>query len=1037
LFLTFLIFFGAIFPLRAQTAVLENYNLTRYTDENGLPQNSVKSIAADQAGFIWLATENGLVRFDGQHFNVFSKFNLSINDDRFFAIQPSMENSGLNKNNRRLIAAADGYEFAVIQDGKTVADSSYKRLIKSLPFIERGFSKTYIATGSPTYIPDMDVGKEHYIIPVSNGNGTFYLCDRVSVSFYDRGKKKSRISLNNHFKNFFIINGHLYYYNLNGTITGIEQSSISQFSLSGDILADPLYKGTKEGVSVYWNGANEMAFLYLNKNIYLLSTGRNGKMSTKLLVRNFDLISRNIHTFYYNSVDQSLFLGSVTEGFFVLRRQSFLTLTASGTEMDNVFYAQGNYRDNTVITPKGFVIGLNESLGAATVQRFPAFKDAGDDGRGLVVDKNGLIYVKHFNFLYQLDSYGSKVLNKWDLTDEIKQIYLGRDGVIWLGMKSNGLYRLDPNRLDSGPSFFVKGALTAVSYITARSDEWLLVGTEHGLFQLNVVTRKQQLLSGTDKMFIKSIHVSKSEEIWMTARDKGIMLFRENKLVVFPLDKNKYLAAAHCVFEDLNGFLWIPANKGLFSLQKNDFLRYAEEKIKGNDLSGTELFYQYYDKQDGFLTNEFNGGCQPCAVRLPNGYVSLPSLKGLVWFKPEKVVNPSQKGTILFDKVVYNEKLYHGLSDILSIPVSAKRIRFYFSVPYFGHPDNLQCSYAFVKRGSENELPEWTPMITSDLSIYFSALNSGEYTLLVKKINGFGKDNYTIKRLFITVPLLWYETMWAKFVFGVIMLIFIYCILQIRLYRLNRQNIKLEGKIAMRTQELETSRIEQGKQLQIMSRLLTSMSHDIQSPLNFIVRTSVSVPKLIKRGEFEEVSEIVGLIRESSENMSALVADLLNYIKAYVYGKSMNFEEIQLALIVEDKLAVFKGMNELNGNQVVTSIPADMTVFSDYQMLYIVLNNLIDNATKFTSNGVINVHAYQTETKIHLVISNNGLPLSPGLLLMFNQRSTTFGGNNTERSPTGLGFFLVKEITELIHVGLEVTQTETTNFVLIFDKYHE
>ena len=51
----------------------QQFSVQNYTDENGLPQNSVKSIATDNAGFIWLATENGLVRYDGHQFDLFDK----------------------------------------------------------------------------------------------------------------------------------------------------------------------------------------------------------------------------------------------------------------------------------------------------------------------------------------------------------------------------------------------------------------------------------------------------------------------------------------------------------------------------------------------------------------------------------------------------------------------------------------------------------------------------------------------------------------------------------------------------------------------------------------------------------------------------------------------------------------------------------------------------------------------------------------------------------------------------------------------------
>ena len=55
-----------------------------------MPQNSVRSLAADAEGFVWIATENGLARFDGQRFNVFDKSFVGTTSNRFYMLSPSM-----------------------------------------------------------------------------------------------------------------------------------------------------------------------------------------------------------------------------------------------------------------------------------------------------------------------------------------------------------------------------------------------------------------------------------------------------------------------------------------------------------------------------------------------------------------------------------------------------------------------------------------------------------------------------------------------------------------------------------------------------------------------------------------------------------------------------------------------------------------------------------------------------------------------------------------------------------------------------------
>src|SRR5215472_4176581 len=60
------------------------YRFDAWTTDNGLPQNSVRAIIQTRDGYLWLATSDGLVRFDGVHFTIFNKGSSpGINSNRF------------------------------------------------------------------------------------------------------------------------------------------------------------------------------------------------------------------------------------------------------------------------------------------------------------------------------------------------------------------------------------------------------------------------------------------------------------------------------------------------------------------------------------------------------------------------------------------------------------------------------------------------------------------------------------------------------------------------------------------------------------------------------------------------------------------------------------------------------------------------------------------------------------------------------------------------------------------------------------------
>ena len=58
-----------------QQSSLPEYQVTRWTSENGLPQNTIKALAQTRDGYLWFGTLKGLARFDGWKFKIFDRDN--------------------------------------------------------------------------------------------------------------------------------------------------------------------------------------------------------------------------------------------------------------------------------------------------------------------------------------------------------------------------------------------------------------------------------------------------------------------------------------------------------------------------------------------------------------------------------------------------------------------------------------------------------------------------------------------------------------------------------------------------------------------------------------------------------------------------------------------------------------------------------------------------------------------------------------------------------------------------------------------------
>lgn len=1051
--LTLLIFLGFLWPdtLSAQ----KHYTVAHYTGDNGLPQNSVKDMTADSEGFIWLGTEDGLVRFDGRNFYVYNRFNLGLVNTRVTnmqAVRRTPERSVSNQKNKSVYVYFYQGQDVLVENGKAVISPGYyNRREENLHTVKK--DSVFLAVGVPHPLKGI-TSLFRYFLMVGAGDSDFYLCEKNQISYY-KGWKKKYVFDSHHEElwNFFTLRRWLYCLNENGTITGVFNRRKIEMPISGDILKDANYQTGKKQITLFWNAISDQAFLYLKKNFYLLNQSADGCLTTRLLIEDFDLVANDIQKVHYDKDFDRVYFGSKTKGFFVLSRQRFQALTIGNDNNRNVFYAGVRYGYNTILTSIGRVVGKDIVTGKLIDQVIPAIAKLNPFDPYLIArDKNNTLWIKNAATVFHMNAKNDKMIGKWRFQYDVESIHQAKDGKLWLGVTHQGLYSINPDNNNTTLKAYVQRPLLHITQLESKSATTLLVGTTTGLYTVEIPSKKIRLIQATKGLHIKSIHVFNKNQIWITALETGLMLLNDRgDLVKFPMDKEKYLSSPHCAVSDEKGYLWIPTNRGLFQMAIKDLVQYAALELKEkpkesfwlkSDPVKNELFYKYHTKDEGFNTNEFNGGCEPCGVKLNNGYISLPSLNGLVWFKPEEVNANGPGGSIVVDKVEVGKELLSSAGDTIRFPLNPKQVKLHFATAFSGNDYNVNVSYALVKQYASVLPSDWIALDGKESDIRFSSLNSGNYTLLIRKLNGFGLNNYAIKKIYFHVPLFWYETWWAKLFLGVVLLTGVYFYNKFKIRQVKRENARLEEVVERRTQrlnvalvELEESKTEMTRQIHMLSRLLASMTHDVQSPLNYISLTSGGIRKMVDQGNFNDVSNLGDLISDSSKRMGRMLRDLLDYIKIQVYGNRMKFEDIELRALVENKLEILKNVIALNGSAFSNDVPPGLTVFSDYQMLSIVIHNLIDNAAKFTHKGKICVQGIMyADNKVELIISNTATGVPDDLMEMINSTEEEFSEPTEKpRKKTGMGLLIVKEISMLVGVTLKVTQTEMTRFHLYFE----
>jgi len=977
-----------------------HYHLQHFTDENGLPQNSVKFIAEDKAGYVWLATENGLVRLEsGRYIRNFSKNELDISSSRISCLYST---TGDNE----LFALTEFHQLIGISCGKaTVQQNMTANGNADAALIYKEGADTYPVIGLPN-LYEKNIRANRYLIPAKRNS--FFLIYKDSIDFIGEHQQQFRIAF--HYTSpwsFFSMKGQLYYLNASGEAMVFNGREMETVAFTGDILQNPAYRSRRRYLKLYWNFAAEQTFVYLDEHCYVLQRMPDGSLHTRLVVDGFDFVSNRIMSVYYDAVHERAFLGSVTRGLYVFTRQPFNVLSGEQNSDDEVYYAQAELEGNQVLTAQGM---LFDSAGRSSMFGQIGAYSFTNDRYSMVIDSSENVWYKNEQTLYKFNSKG-RLLWQWEGPSPITQLYMGKDGPLWIGTKTAGLYRLPQAMPEHAPELVVEQLVNA-TYLQQETADLLWMGNKRGLYRLHIASRSIDTIKELNGKHIRSLNIPRPGEVWITTYDDGFFLYRKNRLHVFPLDEHKYLQTVHCLVEDDKGYCWITTNKGLFQAARKDLLAYADDQQ-------SYVYYLYYGKDRGFKTNEFNGGCEPCGVKWSNGNISFPSMDGLVYFDPNRISAELPDKELYIEEAVLNGKLV-PLNDSLVLPNTFQQLKLSVSTPYFGDAANLQVSYALTA-ASQEDSTVWLPL-GNDHTLSFSTLPSGTYQLRIRKINGFGKNNYTEKVLLITVQQAYYETAWFRLLVLLALIIAFAVYTRVRTYKIKQQNRVLETRVTERTAELQTilvslaaSEKKLRRQARTQERLMASITHDIKTPMKYLMMLAGNMSWKNKETMGPEMmTRSARAIYDTSYRMYYLLENLIQYIRTHIKNGTAVTEDVDLHELLEEKIDIFHSIALTRSTSIVNNVPPDLQFRADYQVLAVVLHNLLDNAVKNTVDGVIRFSAENGNGKISIIVEDAGTGLPPAVLNWINGYH---GLNGEATSPMygGIGLLIVLELLELVN----------------------
>lgn len=788
--------------LLAQKTNSDYYALWHSADDNTLPQNSVKSIAKDKFGYIWLSTENGLVRYDGQYFKTFNSENsigIKSNRMRHFYGNPNLDTIYI-KNDIGQYFTITNRQFKFIQEEKILGK------------FKSTFTKNY-KTG---------ISLEDQKIYLKSQD--YYKITPDSILLFNSKNKRlfetPKFSENNNF--VFSTSGRLF----------ISEYGNQYFSLIHNKFFSHTFDSNFEIDQIFRNDLMQQSLIQSGENLYFLQL-KKGKLIPKLVYSGFNK-KDNINCFFYDEISKILYLGSASKGLLIIKEKAFKAL--EGKNENGVYYALNPDVDSRILATSGEIFNDEKSFDKIVLNPI-------NDGYILRKDRKGNLWTKAYNVLIcHTKESNFKKNRQWIFKNRITEIIENKEGKIIVATSFENLAKgeiFSLNLAETGTTFQREMKVDfSTTFMLEGEKNNFWVGTSTGLYQVNLSQKKAVKIGPVSDTYVRNIYSNNSDEIWLATYDSGLYFYRPSskKLTHFPADVDKFLLTSHCIIEDKKGFFWITTNKGLFQASKQNLLHYASGETKN-------IYYHYYDKKAGFNTNEFNGGCNPCGLFLENGNITFPSIEGIVYFDPNSIKPLLPTSEIYFNEAEVDGKKINLKNNCLNLDYNFERLVITVSSPYYGNIQNLNLQIRLDGPQSQN----WIPI--KEQTVSFSSLPPGEYTLTARKLTGFDA-NFQYKTIKIIVPPPFWKTIWFNLILILLFLAIIYYVVRIRIKYIKRKNKILEIQIAEKTSQLRRTiktlkKTEKRLSLEIINhkKLLRQITHDIKSPLRFLAMTGKHLSK--------------------------------------------------------------------------------------------------------------------------------------------------------------------------------------------------
>lgn len=522
---------------------------------------------------------------------------------------------------------------------------------------------------------------------------------------------------------------------------------------------------------------------------------------------------------------------------------------------------------------------------------------------------------------------------------------------------------------------------------------------------------------------LRDIYEDETGVLWIATQDRGLCRLNRKghasllggDLRCLSVEEGLFDNSLNRILADDYGRLWMSTNRGIFWVEHAELEAFARDEV-------SSITSVSYTERDGMRNRETNGARQPAGMKAADGRLWFPTQDGVVIIDPAQVQRPTAPKVVI-EAVTVGDRTQRA-GGTLSLVAGQRDVDIRYTALAFSRPEDVRFRYRL-----EGYDEDWKEAGDSRRATYTN-LPPGRYTFRVKAGLGGAWSQVGASMTLDRVPFFW-QTKWFYGLVALLIALSGVSIYGYRVQRLKASKEALERTVVARTAQIRAQKAQleqQAKDLRrankLKSHFLANVSHEFRTPLTL---TFGPLSDLLG-GRYRSIDEARPLLERAQRNghrLLRLINQLLDLSKLDAGALSLQPQQLDLVAFLRQRVAAFESL-ALERGLTLQFVPdtAWLPFCFDAEKLETILLNLLSNAFKYTLKGgtiLVTVRSDEVGDAL-LTVRDTGIGIpSEHLPHLFDRFYQVDASATRAREGTGIGLALVKRLVELHGGDLTVT----------------